>query len=72
MDEWDEREIQWLESFLRCVKWMEDQGLRVDEEKTRTDGEMTASVSLIEKFRILLTQIYRLPKAVHGKLFLKP
>lgn len=27
-DEWDEREFQWLESFLRVIKWMEAQGLR--------------------------------------------
>lgn len=28
LDEWDERELQWLESFLRVINWMEAQGLR--------------------------------------------
>lgn len=28
LDEWDEREIEWLESFLKVIAWMEAQGLR--------------------------------------------
>ena len=32
IDEWIEREFEWLESFLKVIKWMEAQGLRVNEE----------------------------------------
>ena len=28
LDQWDEREIEWLESFLKVITWMEAQGLR--------------------------------------------
>ena len=33
-DEWDEREFQWLESFLTVISWMEAQGLRASIEES--------------------------------------
>ena len=33
-DEWDEREFQWLESFLYVITWMEAQGLRASIRKS--------------------------------------
>ena len=35
VEQWNEKEIEWLKSFLRVVEWMERQGLHTNkDEKT--------------------------------------